>query len=231
MPPATRCWAVFPAAGRGQRFGAERPKQYLEVAGRTLLEHAVAPFLELPDLAAAVIALAAEDRHFGVLPLAADARVETVEGGTERHHSVLAALRALDARAGMDDWVLVHDVARPCLSAATLARLRGALADDGVGGLLAIPVVDTLKSSGDGEAVDATVDRRGLWRAQTPQQFRYGLLRTALEAVVAGGGGVTDEAQAIEAAGYRPRLIVGEERNIKVTRPEDLALAAFYLGA
>jgi len=225
----SRYWAVFPAAGRGNRVGADRPKQYLEIAGRPLIEYALGTVLNLPSLSGAVVAVAADDAYWGDTALAGDSRLTTVHGGDERFLSVLAGLEALDGRAADQDWVLVHDVARPCLSAAGLCRLVSELDEDPVGGLLAIAVADTLKSSGDGIRIDATVERCGLWRAQTPQQFRYGLLRRALESARNQGIVVTDEAQAIELLGLTPRLVAGEERNIKVTRPEDLALAAYYL--
>lgn len=225
-PEPTRLWAVVPAAGTGRRMGAGLPKQYLPLGGRTVLEHALAPLLACGDLAGLVLALAADDRIWPTLPLASDPRIRTVIGGAERADSVLHALQALPAAA--QDWVLVHDAARPCLDAADLQRLRQAMAADPVGGLLAVPVVDTLKRESDGRSV-ATVDRRTLWRAQTPQLFRYGLLRQALESARQAGRRVTDEASALEQAGHAPRLIAGADTNIKLTRPDDCILAAQIL--
>mgnify|MGYP005859131947 CR=1 FL=1 len=216
-----RLWFVVPAAGASRRMGAALPKQYLRCRGRTILEWALAPLLAHPRLAGGAVALAADDAGWSGLPPALRERVTTTTGGRERADSVLAGLRALPA--ADDDWVLVHDAARPCLPRADLDRLIGACERDAVGGLLALPVADTLKRA-DGARVATTVPREGLWRALTPQMFRRGLLERALGAAAGAGGAPAAAAAAVERLGERPLLVEGSALNIKVTRPSDLAL-------
>jgi 2-C-methyl-D-erythritol 2,4-cyclodiphosphate synthase/2-C-methyl-D-erythritol 4-phosphate cytidylyltransferase len=218
----------MPAAGHGRRMGAHDglPKQYLPLAGRTVIEHALAPFLADPACLGAIVALAAGDAVFGSLAVARDPRVMTVTGGRERRDSVCAGLAALASRAEGDPWVLVHDAARPCLPATDLTALLASLAQSPDGALLAVAVVDTLKRSGADGAVDATVSRAGLWRAQTPQAFRLARLAEAL----ARHPTATDEASAVEALGDRPRLVAGSPDNLKITAPADLAPAERQLG-
>ena len=223
--PESRFWVVVPAAGSARRMGAAVPKQYLPLAGRTVIEWSLAPFLAHERAAAVVVVLAEHDQHWAQTALAGDARVTTTIGGAERMDSVLAGLRALQSRAAPDDWVLVHDAARPCLSATDLNRLLNELNDDAVGGLLAAPVVDTLKRADDGGRVSQTVPREKLWRALTPQMFRRDLLQRALDGALARGVAATDEAQAVEALGLQPRLVAGDADNIKITLPEDLPRA------
>lgn len=210
-------------------MGGARPKQYLELAGRAVLEHTLARLAADPRISGIVVALGPDDSDWGRLTLPAGIEVRTVAGGAERCHSVLNALDALAATAAAQDWVLVHDAARPCLRAADLARLLDTLAEDPVGGLLGVPVRDTMKRGDAGDRVEATVDRTGLWHALTPQMFRLQALREALAAAIAAGDLVTDEAAAMERAGHRPRLVPGAGDNLKITRPEDLPLAAYYL--
>ena len=229
---ATRFWVVVPAAGVSRRMGAtSAPKQYLPLVGRTVLEWSLLPFLERDDCAGVVVVLASEDVWWSALPLASERNVSTARGGVERVHSVLAGLAALRRRAHADDWVLVHDAARPCLSAADLRRLLEKTADDEVGGVLAAPLVDTLKRADGSDRVLATVSRDLLWRALTPQMFRYGLLQRALELAVDNNVAVTDESQAIEALGLHPRLVHGDADNIKITVPDDLERAERILRA
>jgi 2-C-methyl-D-erythritol 4-phosphate cytidylyltransferase len=227
---ALRCWGVVPAAGRGLRMGAEVPKQHLVLRGRSVLDHAIAALLGHAAVRAVVVAVAPGDERWRESAHAADARVRWIAGGAERCHSVANALDALSGEAAADDWVLVHDAARPCLRPDDLARLVATLAGHAVGGVLGVPVRDTMKRCADDGTVLATVDRAGLWHAQTPQMFRYAALRAALAAAIAGGVLVTDESAAIERAGLAPQLVEGSSGNIKVTRPEDLALAEFLLG-
>jgi 2-C-methyl-D-erythritol 4-phosphate cytidylyltransferase len=224
-----RYWAVIPAAGCGRRMGGDVPKQYLRLAGRTLLEHSLAVLGHHPRIAGLVVVLAADDVHWDPVRTACTVPVFTVTGGAERCHSVLNGLRVLSQKAHEDNWVLVHDAARPCLHRIDVDKLMQALEDDSVGGLLAIPIVDTLKRAGAGNRVVATVAREGLWRALTPQIFRLGVLARALGSAIARGLMVTDEAAAVELMGSQPRLVEGRSDNIKVTHPEDLALAEFYL--
>ncbi len=223
-----RAWAVVPAAGTGQRMGAGVAKQYLPLLGRPLLVHALEPLLASPRIEAVVLVVAADDSRWAeVAP--ADARLMSATGGAERCHSVLNGLLRLADRAAPDDWVLVHDAARPCLSHDELEALFIALERDPVGGLLAVPLADTLKAADENGRVQRTVSRDRLWRALTPQMFRYGLLRDALAAAIEGGVMVTDEAAAMEHAGHRPALVAGRAANMKVTGPDDLALAEAVL--
>jgi len=227
---AARHWAVIAAAGHGGRMSARQPKQYFSLCGRTLLEHTLRPFLECAALTGIVVVIASGDSRWHALPVAGDPRIRTASGGAERMHSVLNGLNELERDAEPADWVLVHDAARPCLGRGDLERLIAALEHDAVGGLLALPIGDTLKrADGSGEHVAATVERGDLWAAQTPQMFRYGLLRRALTRAAEAGLNLTDDAAAVEALGERPRLVAGSVRNIKVTRQEDLGLATAIL--
>jgi 2-C-methyl-D-erythritol 4-phosphate cytidylyltransferase / 2-C-methyl-D-erythritol 2,4-cyclodiphosphate synthase len=231
-----RYWLVMPAAGSGQRFGATLPKQYAPLEGRTVIEWALAPFLADARCAGMVVALAPEDAVWpqvaarldgaGQLARAAAPRVIRATGGTHRSLSVRRALAALETRAAAADWVLVHDAARPCLDPRDLDRLLERLGAHPVGGLLALPAADTLKSAAGGTEVAQTIDRSELWRALTPQMFRYGSLCAALDAAHSAGRFPTDEAQALEWQGERPVLVEGMPGNLKVTAPEDLLLAA-----
>lgn len=228
-PAQPVCWAVVPAAGRGRRFGGDLPKQYQPLAGRTVIEWAVAPFLDHPAIRGVVIALAADDPHWPRLALGAHERVFTVRGGAERADSVGNALDWLAGRAGEGDRVLVHDAARPCLGGGDLDRLIRVGAADASGALLAAPVADTLKRDDGRGRVRETLARDHVWRALTPQMFPLDELQRALRAPVHGGPAVTDEAMAMELAGFRPRLVAGDPGNIKITGRADLALAARLL--
>lgn len=216
----------MPAAGSGRRFGSAVPKQYLDLAGKAVIERAAAPFLSDPRCQQIVVAIDADDTRFQQLPLAADPRVYTVFGGVQRCDSVRNALAAIPAD---DIWVLVHDAARPFLSRADLDSLIDTLTDDPVGGLLAVPLADTLKRADSAQRVADTPSRESLWRALTPQMFRLPLLRQALQAAHAAGREPTDEAQAIEWLGHAPRLVPGSSTNLKITAPADLALVAALL--
>ncbi|SEJ36420.1 2-C-methyl-D-erythritol 4-phosphate cytidylyltransferase [Pseudomonas sp. NFR16] len=216
-------WAVIPAAGVGARMAADRPKQYLQLGGLTILEHSLLCFLDHPRLKGLVISLAVDDPYWPTLPCALDSRIQPVAGGKERADSVLNALLHLHASGADDnDWVLVHDAARPNLARSDLDRLLAELADDPVGGLLAVPAKDTLKRADASGRVAETVDRSFIWQAYTPQMFRLGALHRALADGLVSNVSITDEASAIEWAGHSPRLIEGRADNIKVTRPEDL---------
>ncbi|MEP1469898.1 MAG: 2-C-methyl-D-erythritol 4-phosphate cytidylyltransferase [Halieaceae bacterium] len=226
-----RCWAVVPAAGRGSRMASATPKQYLPLHGRTVLEHSLLSLLRLPAVQAVVVALPDADDIAQGLPVMADERVVAVTGGAERSDSVLAGLDGLATLgAASDDWVLVHDAARPCLDRGALQRLLQQTASLDTGGaILAEPVADTVKQADARGQVVATVDRSALWRAQTPQAFRFGELQDALREASANGWEVTDEASAMERCGHPVWLVAGERSNLKVTQPADLKLAAFYL--
>ncbi|WP_455826105.1 2-C-methyl-D-erythritol 4-phosphate cytidylyltransferase [Pseudomonas graminis] len=216
-------WAVIPAAGVGARMAADRPKQYLQLGGCTILEHSLGCFLDHPGLKGVVVSLAVDDPYWPNLACANDPRIVRVEGGDERSGSVLNALLYLHGQGASDeDWVLVHDAARPNLGRDDLDKLLGELADDAVGGLLAVPARDTLKRADKHGRVSETVDRSQIWQAYTPQMFRLGALHRALADSLVSDVVITDEASAMEWAGHSPRLIEGRSDNIKVTRPEDL---------
>ena len=216
-------WAVIPAAGVGARMVADRPKQYLQLGEQSILEHSLGCFLDHPGLQGLLVCLAADDPYWPSLNLAGDPRIQRVDGGAERSGSVLNALLHLHAQgADEQDWVLVHDAARPNLSRNDLDKLLFELAGDPVGGLLAVPARDTLKRADRHGRVAETVDRSSIWQAYTPQMFRLGALHRALADSLVADATVTDEASAMEWAGHAPRLIEGRSDNIKVTRPEDL---------
>ncbi len=221
--PVPPFWVVIPAAGVGTRMRADRPKQYLQLAGKTILEYTLECFLDHPRLKSLVLCLAQADPFWPMLPYVADPRIHRANGGAERAASVLAGLvRLLELGALADDWVLVHDAARPNLARGDLDRLLAELADDPVGGLLAVPARDTLKRVGDDGRVAETVDRNMIWQAYTPQMFRFAALHQALADALVAGVAITDEASALEWAGQAPRLIEGRADNLKITRPEDL---------
>jgi 2-C-methyl-D-erythritol 4-phosphate cytidylyltransferase len=229
-------FGIIPAAGGGTRFGSGTPKQYARLDGAPLLARTIERLQAGLPLQGLLVAIARDDAFYEHA-IGTRAGVEVVRcGGLTRGATVRNALRQLEGRAADGDWVLVHDAARPCVPRAALLRLIGQLWDDEIGGLLAIPVADTLKRSdtyagrvADAPRVVATEDRAALWRAQTPQMFRYRPLVQAFaddEALAA-----TDEAQALERLGHRPRLVMGSPSNLKVTWPEDLALASAILAA
>ncbi|WP_414164679.1 2-C-methyl-D-erythritol 4-phosphate cytidylyltransferase [Superficieibacter sp. BNK-5] len=218
--------AVVPAAGFGRRMQTECPKQYLSIGNKTILEHAVAALLAHPRVQRVIIAVTPGDTRFQQLPLANHPQITVVDGGSERADSVLAGLKA----AGDTRWVLVHDAARPCLCQEDLERLLALSETSRVGGILAAPVRDTMKRGEPGKpAIAHTVDRNDLWHALTPQFFPRELLTDCLTRALDEGAVITDEASALEYCGFHPELIPGRADNIKVTRPEDLALAEFYL--
>ncbi|MCW8828564.1 MAG: 2-C-methyl-D-erythritol 4-phosphate cytidylyltransferase [Gammaproteobacteria bacterium] len=221
-------WAVIPAAGVGKRMQADRPKQYLELHGRTVLEHTLMRFLDHPQITGVVVALTDGDPYWQRLALS-HPKLMSAPGGEERCHSVLNALQVLQQRATESDWVLVHDAARPCLRREDVDRLIAALTDHPVGGLLGLPVADTMKRTDAEDTVLETVPRDNLWRALTPQMFRLGELAQALESALKKGQLVTDEASAMELAGKAPKMVEGHGDNIKITRPQDLRLAELYL--
>ena len=223
---------MVPAAGGGSRFGASMPKQYATLSARPLLARTLDRLAAALALDAVVVVIAPADTWYDAL-IGARPGVEVLRcGGATRAATVANALAAMGDRCADDDWILVHDAARPCVPAEALRRLTEEAGADPVGGLLAIPVADTLKREGPSlpARVAATEPRAGLWQAQTPQMFRFGILRAALAAPAAAGA--TDEAQAVEAfvrPAPGPRLIAGSPLNVKVTYPEDLALAAAIL--
>ena len=206
------------------------PKQYLTLNGKTVLEHTLERIAGNKQITATVLLIAASDERWSRIAetFVAQSLIVT-QGGVERCHSVFNGLRALAGRAAPRDWVLVHDAARPCVRREDVDLLIEQLHDHPVGGLLGIPVTDTKKSTDEQGNIIQTVRREGLWRAMTPQMFRYQLLLQALQAVVERNVTVTDESAAMEMAGYSPRMVEGHADNIKITRPQDLALAEMYL--
>jgi 2-C-methyl-D-erythritol 4-phosphate cytidylyltransferase len=220
-------FALVPAAGGGTRMGEECPKQYLPLAGRPLIRHALETLAGVPAIERIFVVLAPDDAHWDGLGWddLADRLTVFRCGGATRAESVASGLRAMRAQVVTDDWVLVHDAARACLTQAHAEKLIAEVGDDPVGGLLAVPLADTLKEAQDNNRVARTVPRDGLWLAQTPQMFRYGLLTEALEYAPA----VTDEASAIEALGLHPKLVAADATNFKVTWPLDLRLAELIL--
>lgn len=221
-------WLVIPAAGVGSRMGADRPKQYLALNGKTIIERTLERLLGFNTWSGVFVALGENDSYWGHLPIAGDARISRVAGGKERADSVLNALNHILPLASPHDWVLVHDAARPLITEASVQKLLS-ISHSAVGGVLAVPVSDTLKTVNSANEISATLDRRGIWQAQTPQMFRLGLLHAALTKGLSEGASITDEASAIELAGYKPLIVEGRSDNLKITRAEDLALAEFIL--
>ncbi|GLS26013.1 2-C-methyl-D-erythritol 4-phosphate cytidylyltransferase [Marinibactrum halimedae] len=225
-----KLWAIVPAAGVGARMGSDLPKQYLTMQGKTVIEHTLDRLLTLPTLEKVIVAIGKHDGIWQTLLSASSHRVLSTIGGRDRADSVLAGLNALKTLASDDDWVMVHDAARPCVRLPCLEKLIQKVVEHDCGGILAVPASDTLKQSSADNIVSCTIDRQEIWQAQTPQMFKVGQLREALAAALEGGYPVTDEASAIERAGLPVMLVEGRRDNIKITHPEDLPLAEFLLG-
>ena len=222
-----RRYGLIPAAGQGARLGGETPKQYLELRGEPMLMHAVRALVASPLIEVAFVVLSPDDERYATHDWRAfgDRVAPLWCGGATRRDSVLNGLVAMANVVNPDDWVLVHDAARPCLARSDVERLIEAVGDDDGGGILAVPLADTLKRADEAQRIAATEPRERLWLAQTPQMFRHGTLLRALGSV----GAATDEASAVEALGLRPRLVAGSVRNFKVTFAGDLAIAAALL--
>ena len=225
---APRYFALIPAAGVGARMAANGPKQYLQVGGKPMLRHTIDAFLSSPLIAHTYVVVSPDDGQIDAVIRSGGSVTVLRCGGATRMASVQNALRQLGELLQPLDWVLVHDAARPGLNAALINKLITSVGDDPVGGLLALPVVDTVKRSGAGPV--ATVPRDGLWLAQTPQMFRYRLLCDALAAAT-DASAITDDASAVEALGQSPRLVEGHPCNLKVTLPADIRIAEMYLAA
>jgi 2-C-methyl-D-erythritol 4-phosphate cytidylyltransferase len=221
--------ALIPAAGKGTRFGGDMLKQYLPIAGKPVISYAIRALKFHPLVESVTVVLAEDDKLFDTALGAMATTVTRVTGGERRAQSVRNGLHFLSRHYSDEDWVLVHDAARPCLSDSCLDRLLDKGMDSDDGAILAIPVSDTLKRANDHGAIKGTIDRTGLWAAQTPQLFRVGLLAKAIDEALASGCEVTDEASAMEFAGYRPRLILGSSANIKITHSSDLPIAEVLL--
>ena len=220
---ARKIIAVIPASGVGSRMGVEIPKQYLKIQDRTILEHTLKPFLEYPDIEKIIVVVSKTDPYYPELEILKHPKIQITFGGETRAHSVLNGLNIADEHA----WVLVHDAARPCLKRSDLDKILQI--DDPNGAILSIPAVDTIKRTQDNQRISHTEDRSTLWLALTPQFFPAKSLKQAINAAFEQGFTITDEASAMELAGFHPQLVAGRSDNLKVTRPEDLALAEFYL--
>jgi len=230
-------WAIIPAAGVGKRMGSKVPKQYLPLAGKTVLEQTLSVFLQHPKITGIVVAITQGDPYWQELQsgLGNHKPILQAPGGGERCHSVLNALTYLSNQKNFNiskqDWVLVHDAARPCLNSNDIDRLMTQLSDTASGGLLGLPMSDTVKRCDAEQQVLETVDRNDLWRALTPQMFPFALLKKALEQAINNNELVTDEASAIEFLGLKPKMVEGSANNIKITHPGDLQLAEMFLSA
>lgn len=227
MINSPKYFAVVPAAGVGKRMQADRPKQYLSLCNHTVIEHTLSRLLEAEVFTAVAVAISVEDPYWPELEISRHPQILTAAGGKERADSVLSALKSLENQTADDDWVLVHDAARPCITSADIHKLIETLKDDATGGILALPSHDTLKLVDDCQ-IQQTLDRRTVWRALTPQMFRFGALKQALEQTQ-GNLAITDEASAFELTGQSAKIVEGRPDNIKITQPEDLLLAQFYL--
>ncbi|OGT26555.1 MAG: 2-C-methyl-D-erythritol 4-phosphate cytidylyltransferase [Gammaproteobacteria bacterium RIFCSPLOWO2_02_FULL_42_14] len=215
-------WTIIPAAGTGVRMQADRPKQYLLLNGEPLLTRVINTFTAHPEIQKVVVVLHAQDHWWSTLQLQYPEKVLTTVGGKARVDSVLLGLSFLRDFASKNDWVMVHDAARPFITTDDITSFMHELGDHEVGGLLGLPVVDTLKKVSDADEVEKTISREHVWQAQTPQCFRYDLLKTAIEKALFKNAIVTDESSAIELLGLKPKMILGSSRNKKITYPEDL---------
>ena len=219
--------AVVPAAGVGSRMKADRPKQYLKINGKTILEHTVEKLLAHQQVSQIVVAISDDDPYYPELPLTQNPQVIRVVGGSERADSVLSALDYIEKQQ-LGGWVMVHDAARPCVQLSDIDKLISTAMSHDVGAILAAPVRDTMKRGSQGQ-IDHTVERADLWHALTPQMFRAEPLWNVLSEALQQGVSITDEASAFEWKGFSPALVAGRSDNFKITQPEDLALAEFYL--
>lgn len=224
-------WAIVPAAGVGKRMLSDIPKQYLSINDKPVLQLTLERLLSVPQVKGVVVALQQDDEHWKNISLQSTKPVLTTSGGSERYHSVINAMLQLAQREDFEEensWVLVHDAVRPCVSISDIKNLISVATMNPSGGLLAVRVRDTMKRQGSEQSVNSTVDREGLWHAQTPQCFPFIALLAALKQAESEGFHVTDESSAMEQAGFSPELVSASDKNIKITRPEDLELARYY---
>ena len=230
MSNNNRLWVVIPAAGIGKRMGVDIPKQYITVCDKAIIEHTVEKFTSRNDLQGILVALSNSDQHWSTLELSKNNKITTVTGGEERYKSVYNALCSLKNKAGDDDWILVHDAVRPCI---TTSEIDQFIADvdhlNGIGGILALPCFETMKKANTNHEIEETIDRKFIWHAQTPQMFRYKKLFLAIEKIMNENIFITDEAMAMELAGYKPMLIQGTHSNIKITDQNDLKYLESFL--
>lgn len=225
---SSRLFAVVPAAGVGSRMQADRPKQYLKLLDKTIMEHTLHQLLSFTPIEKIILPISTEDEYWPEIPLKSDSRIITCNGGAERFGSVLNGLnKLLEIGAQKNDWVMVHDVARPCIQHHDLQKLLDSASEQG--SILGAQVRDTMKRTNDKGEIITTVERDNLWHALTPQLAPIGVLKDAIEIAIKNGVNITDEASALEHVGLTPKMVAGEPSNIKVTRPEDLSLAEMYL--
>ena len=224
------CFLIIPASGSGSRMKTTIPKQYLRLEnGLSILDQSLKTLLKMDDIIGCVVAISQDDEYFQASSYQKHGKMLAIaEGGKERFHSVLNALKTLSEFANKDDWVLVHDAVRPCIKVSDVQSLINELRDGSDGGILATPVLDTLKLANDAE-VQRTVDREGLFQAQTPQMFKFGVLTKALESVISNNTHITDEAEAVSRMGGKVKIVIGSESNIKITVADDLHLANYYI--
>jgi 2-C-methyl-D-erythritol 4-phosphate cytidylyltransferase len=229
MPVQDKYWVIIPAAGTGNRMGTEIPKQYLKITGRTILEHTISRFIPLTNIEGIIVVISQNDSYWSNLELSRHEKVMTTIGGKARYHSVLNGLYRLSEVTGGNDWVLVHDAARPCIRMEDIIALIGEISNHADGGLLGIPARDTMKRADMNNEITGTISRVGLWHALTPQMFRNEALQHAIEKAIANNIELTDEAQAMEYAGFKPKFVTGHPDNIKITHLNDLRLAELFI--
>ena len=229
MSDSLKYWVVIPAAGEGLRMGVDKPKQYISINNKTIIEHTIDCFIYREEIEKIIVAISKEDEFWSTLEISDHDKIMTVSGGKERYQSVLNSLKMLSSEAEDDDWVMVHDAARPCLNQSAIDRLIIQLKGHDIGGILAMPCRDTMKRSNDTGEIDETVERQSLWHAQTPQMFKYGKLLLAIQDALKNKAVVTDEAMAVERLGFKPMLVLGHQENIKLTYKDDLESLRLYL--
>ena len=231
MTEKENCWAVIPAAGSGQRMGSDIPKQYMKLDGMTILEHSMHNLINDSRILGLYLVVDFDKDFHSELPKLRNSKIKLVHGGAERSDSVLAGLTALMNDAEERDWVLVHDAARPCVKAEEIHSLIEVVTRSGIGGILAQPIVDTVKRVDKEGLVQGTMQRETLWRALTPQMFSLGLLLESVLAAKEADVSITDEAAAMEYMGHNVQLIPGLSTNIKITFPSDIAFARYFLNS
>jgi 2-C-methyl-D-erythritol 4-phosphate cytidylyltransferase len=230
MPKSNKYWVVMPAAGIGERMGSDIPKQYVSVCGKTIIEHTIDCFIDRNDIESIFVSISKSDRYWSTLPISKSEKIVTVIGGDERYESVYNGLCNLKDKAADNDWVLVHDAVRPCLTQSIIDRFITDLNCHDVGGILALPCFETMKKANKENEIEETIDRKFIWRAQTPQMFKYKKLLSAIERTINKNIVVTDEAMAMELSNYKPMLIQGDRDNIKITHKTDLKHLELFLG-
>ena len=229
MSDSPKYWVVIPAAGVGSRMGVDKPKQYILLNNKTIIEHTIECFIHREEIEKIIVAISKEDELWPTLAISNHDKIVTAPGGEERYQSVLNCLQALSGKAEDSDWVMVHDAARPCLNQSAIDRLIIELRTHEVGGILAMPCRDTMKRANDAGEIDETVDRESLWHAQTPQMFKYGKLLSSIEDALKNKTVVTDESMAMERMGFKPMLVHGHQENMKLTHKDDLESLKMYL--